>query len=118
MAKRGRPKRSNPQAERKIFKAELESCPACNERLTSIGNAAHSKKTVQTLKGEFHVVAYSRLCDTPGCEKEGHHYHGVGHLQIALPGESNAWYSRYNRPTLLSFIATPCSFNFFFISPP
>ena len=88
MAQRGRPKRSNPQAERKIFRAELEACPACNERLTSVGNAAHSKKTVQTLKGEFHVVAYSRLCDTLGCEKEGHHYHAVGHLQMALPGES------------------------------
>lgn len=88
MAKRGRPQRSNPQAERKIFKAELEACPTCNEELTSVGNAAHSKKTVQTFKGEYQVVAYSRLCDTPGCEKEGHHYHAVGHLQVALPGET------------------------------
>ncbi len=88
MAKRGRPKRSNPQAERKIYKAELEACLVCNEKLTSVGNTAHSKKTVQTLKGEFHVVAYSRLCDTEGCEKKGHHYHAVGHLQMALPGES------------------------------
>ena len=84
MAKRGRPTRSNPQAERKIFKAEIEVCPSCNEKLTSVGNTAHSKKTVQTLDGEYQVVAYSRLCNTNGCEKKGHHYHAVGQLGIAL----------------------------------
>lgn len=88
MAKRGRPKRSNPQAERKIYKAELEACPTCGGGLSSVGNAAHSKKTVQTLAGEFYVVAYSRRCEKLGCEKKGHHYHAVGHLQMALPGES------------------------------
>jgi hypothetical protein len=88
MAKRGRPKRSNPQAERKIFKAELESCPACEEPLTSVGNSAHSIKTVQTFAGEFHVVAYSRLCDNPDCDQYRTHYHAVGHLQVALPGET------------------------------
>ena len=88
MVKRGRPQRSNPQAERKIFTAELTGCPTCHEPLSSVGNTAHSIKTVQTFAGEFHVVAYSRLCACPECEKYGHHYHGVGHLQVALPGET------------------------------
>jgi hypothetical protein len=88
MTKRGRPQRSNPQAERKIFTAELAGCPTCHKPLSSVGNTAHSIKTVQTLAGEFHVVAYSRLCGCPDCEKYGHHYHAVGHLQVALPGET------------------------------
>jgi hypothetical protein len=88
MAQRGRPKRSNPQAERKIFRAELSACPACGEPLTSVGNSAHSIKTVQTFEGEFHVVAYSRLCGNPTCAKQGTHYHAVGHLRVALPSET------------------------------
>ncbi len=88
MAKRGRPQRSNPQAERKIFTVELAACPTCSKPLTSVGNTAHSIKTVQTFEGEFHVVAYSRLCGCPDCEKYGHHYHAVGHLHVALPGET------------------------------
>lgn len=88
MAKRGRPRRSNPHAERMIFRAELSVCPACGEPLTSVGNAAHSVKTVQTFEGEFHVVAYSRLCANSECEKCGTHYHAVGHLRIALPSET------------------------------
>jgi len=88
MAQRGRPKRSNPQADRKIFKAEVTSCPSCHQALTSVGNAAHSKKTVQTLDGEYQVVAYSRLCNTLSCKKYGHHYHAIGHLKVSLPGET------------------------------
>ena len=88
MAKKGRPKRSNPQAERKIFQAELEKCPICNSRLSSTGNSAHSRKTVQTFQGEQYVVAYSRLCNNSKCEKYKHHYHAVGHLGVALPGET------------------------------
>jgi hypothetical protein len=88
MAKRGRPNRSNPHAEHLIFRTELSVCPACGEPLTSLGNAAHSVKTVQTLAGEFHVVAYSRLCANPECKKYGIHYHAVGHLYIALPFET------------------------------
>jgi len=85
MTKRGRPKRSNPQAERKIFTAELGTCPTCEAPLSSIGNAAHSIKTVQTFQGEFQVVAYSRLCGNPACDQYGTHYHAVGHLRVALP---------------------------------
>jgi hypothetical protein len=56
--------------------------------LSSVGNSAHSIKTVQTFEGEFHVVAYSRRCDNRECEQYGRHYHAVGHLQVALPGET------------------------------
>jgi len=88
MVQRGRPNRSNPYAERLIFRTELSVCPAYGEPLTSVGNAAHSVKTVQTLAGEFHVVTYSRLCANRKCEKYGTHYHAVGHLYIALPFET------------------------------
>ncbi len=84
MPKQGRSKRSNAQAEQKIFTVELVACPTCKKPLTSVGNAAHSKKTVQTFEGKWYVVAYSRLCDCPECEKYGHHYHAVGHLYIAF----------------------------------
>lgn len=80
-----RPKRHNPQAERLTFTAEIDKCPRCGEPLTSKGSAAHSAKTVQTLEGEFYVVAYSRLCPNPECENQGKHYHTSGHLKISLP---------------------------------
>lgn len=80
-----RPKRRNPDAERQTFICELERCPKCGERLSSVGSAAHSDKTVQTLSGEFYVVAYSRVCLTPGCDECGTHFHASGHLQVSPP---------------------------------
>ena len=62
-----RPKRRNPKAERLTFVCELEYCPECGERLSSEGIAAHSNKTVQTLDGDFYVVAYSRVCQNSEC---------------------------------------------------
>ena len=80
-----RPKRRNPDAERLTVICELERCPKCGKRLSSVGSTAHSDKTVQTLTGEFYVVAYSRVCRTPGCEEEGTHFHACGHLQVSPP---------------------------------
>ena len=85
MAVGRRPKRSNPNAERLTFICELERCPKCGERLSSVGSTAHSDKTVQTLSGEFYVVAYSRICRTPGCDENGTHFHAGGHLQVSPP---------------------------------
>ena len=85
MAVGRRPKRSNPNAERLTFICELEQCPKCGERLSSVGSAAHSDKTVQTLSGEFYVVAYSRICRTPECDENGTHFHAGGHLQVSPP---------------------------------
>lgn len=80
-----RPKRSNPNAERLTFICELEQCPKCGERLSSVGSTAHSDKTVQTLSGEFYVVAYSRICRTPECDENGTHFHAGGHLRVSPP---------------------------------
>lgn len=80
-----RPKRHNPNAERLTFTAELERCLLCSEPLTSEGCAAHSAKNVQTLEGEFYVVAYSRRCGNPECDNFGQHYHAAGHLKVSLP---------------------------------
>jgi hypothetical protein len=80
-----RPKRSNPNAERLTFICELEQCPKCGERLSSVGSTAHSDKTVQTLSGEFYVVAYSRICRNPECDAYGTHFHAGGHLQVSPP---------------------------------
>jgi hypothetical protein len=85
MAVGRRPKRSNPNAERLTFICELEQCPKCGERLSSVGSTAHSDKTVQTLSGELYVVAYSRICRTPGCDEYGTHFHAGGHLQVSPP---------------------------------
>ena len=85
MAVGRRPKRSNRNAEQVTFICELERCPKCGERLSSVGSTAHSDKTVQTLAGEFYVVAYSRICRTPGCDAYGTHYHASGHLQVSPP---------------------------------
>ncbi len=68
-----------------IFTAELENCLECGERLSTAGNHAHSAKTVQTLKGEYYVVAYSRHCQNEECKLFGHHYHAAGHLKVSLP---------------------------------
>ena len=80
-----RPERSDPNAERLTFICELESCPKCGRRLSSVGSTAHSAKTIQTLDGEFYVVAYSRVCRTPGCDANGTHFHAGGHLRVSPP---------------------------------
>jgi hypothetical protein len=85
MAVGRRPKRRNPEAEHMTFVCELECCPECGERLSSQGTSAHSRKTVQTLEGEFYVVAYSRVCQNPDCSKFGTHYHAAEHLKVSPP---------------------------------
>ena len=85
MATGRRPKRSNPDAERLTFICELERCPSCGRPLSSVGSTAHSDKTVQTLSGEFYVVAYSRVCRTAGCDEYGTHFHAGRHLQVSPP---------------------------------
>ena len=85
MAEKRRPKRRNPKAERLTFVCELECCPKCGERLSSEGCAAHSDKTVQTLDGDFFVVAYSRVCQKPECDAYGTHFHAGGHLRVSPP---------------------------------
>ena len=85
MAVGRRPKRRNPEAERLTFVCELEHGPACGERLSSQGISAHSRKTVQTLEGEFYVIAYSRVCQNPECDAYGTHFHAGGHLRVSPP---------------------------------
>jgi len=85
MAIARRPNRHNPEAPRLTFIAEVEHCLKCNQPLRSEGSTAHSAKTVQTLNGEFYVVAYSRVCGTLECACYGHHYHASGHLKVSLP---------------------------------
>ena len=80
-----RPKRHDPSAERLTYTCELECCPQCGERLSSVGCSTHSNKTVQTLAGKFYVVAYSRVCQNPECDAYGTHFHAGGHLQISPP---------------------------------
>jgi len=80
-----RPKRRNPEAERLTFVCELEYCPECGERLSSQGMSAHSRKTVQTMQGEFYVVAYSRVCQSAECDKYGTHFHAAEHLKVSPP---------------------------------
>ena len=80
-----RPKRRNPNAERRAFVCELEECPHCGQRLSSKGSSTHADKTVQTLSGEYHVVAYSRVCQNAECVAYGHHFHAGGHLQVSPP---------------------------------
>ena len=85
MAIARRPKRHDLKAERLTFTAEIERCLLCNEPLTSAGSTSHSAKNVQTLDGNFYVVAYSRKCPTSECKNFGKHYHAAGHLKISLP---------------------------------
>ncbi len=80
-----RPNRHNPSAPRLTFVAEVEQCLRCKRPLGSKGSTAHSAKTVQTMKGEYYVVGYSRVCVTPDCAYFGQHYHASGHLQVSLP---------------------------------
>jgi len=85
MAEKRRPKRRNPKAKRLTVVCELERCPKCGERLSSKGSAAHSHKTVQTLDGDFFVVAYSRVCTNTECDEYGTHFHAGGHLRVSPP---------------------------------
>jgi hypothetical protein len=85
MAEKRRPKRRNPNAERLTCVCEVECCPKCGGRLSSEGSTAHSDKTVQTLDGDFYVVAYSRVCRNPECSAYGTHFHAAGHLRVSPP---------------------------------
>ena len=85
MAVGRRPKRHNPNAERLTYTCELACCPHCGERLSSVGCSTHSNKTVQTLAGEFYVVAYSRVCQNPECDAYGTHFHAGRHLRVSPP---------------------------------
>jgi hypothetical protein len=85
MAVGRRPQRHDPNAERLTFTTELERCLRCGQPLSSVGNAAHSAKNVQTLDGEFYVVAYSRCCRNPACVNFGQHVHAAGHLRVSPP---------------------------------
>ena len=85
MAVGRRPKRRNSEAERLTFVCELECCPECGERLSSQGISAHSRKTVQTMDGDFYVVAYSRVCQNSECSKYGAHFHAAEHLKVSPP---------------------------------
>lgn len=85
MAEKRRPKRRNPNAARLTAACELEHCPQCGERLSSVSNAAHSHKTVQTLAGTVYVVAYSRVCHNQACSAYGTHFHAAEHLKVSLP---------------------------------
>lgn len=85
MAEKRRPKRRNPNAARLSAVCELENCPHCGKRLSSVSNAAHSHKTVQTLAGTFYVVAYSRVCHNRECSGYGTHFHAAEHLKVSLP---------------------------------
>ena len=80
-----RPRRSNPEAERLTFVCELECCPECGEGLSSQGMSAHSRKTVQTMQGEFYVVAYSRVCQNSECSAYETHFHAAEHLKVSPP---------------------------------
>jgi hypothetical protein len=80
-----RPRRRNPEAERLTFVCELECCPECGERLSSQDTSAHSRKTVQTMQGEFYVVAYSRVCQNTECSAYGTHFHAAEHLKVSPP---------------------------------
>ena len=91
-----RPQRRNPQAPRLTFWPELESCPVCHHPLVSQGSAVHSHKTIQTLAGEFHVVAYSRRCNNPDCSAGGKHFHSGEHRKLSLP------YSTYGLDVIAS----------------
>jgi len=48
-------------------------------------SAAHSHKTVQTLDGDFFVVAYSRVCTNTECDEYGTRFHADGHLRVSPP---------------------------------
>jgi hypothetical protein len=85
MAMARRPRRHDPSAERLTFTPEIECCPLCGAQLRSEGSTAHSAKNVQTLTGDFYVVAYTRRCLNAACANCGHHYHASGHLRLSLP---------------------------------
>jgi len=85
MAVARRPKRHNPKAKRLTFTPEIENCPLCGEALSAKGSTAHSAKNVQTLDGDYYVVAYSRKCRNSECDNLNKHYHAAGHLKISLP---------------------------------
>ena len=91
-----RPQRRNPQAPRLTFWPELKSCPVCHHPLVSKGSAVHSHKTIQTLAGEFHVIAYSRRCTNPGCQVCGKHFHSGEQRKLSLP------YSTYGLDVIAS----------------
>ena len=73
MAQPGRrPKQLTPQ-ERRIYHAELETCPHCGTPLRLSGHYTW-RKTVQTLNGVVYVASRPKECPNPGCPQFGKRY--------------------------------------------
>jgi len=80
---RRRPKQLVPQ-ERRIYHAELETCPHCGTPLRLSGHYTW-RKTVQTLNGVVYVASRPKECPNPGCPQYGQRYPSAAAQQVALP---------------------------------
>ena len=79
-----RPRRKYPEAKRVIIECEMETCVHCGAELEPSGTW-HTRKYVQTLEGPLFVAGKSKICRSPGCRHQDHHYHASGVLRISLP---------------------------------
>ncbi len=80
---RRRPKQLIPQ-ERRIYHAELESCPHCGTPLQLSGHYTW-RKTVQTLNGVVYVASRPKECRNSDCPQHGKRYPLAAAQRIALP---------------------------------
>jgi len=80
---RRRPKQLIPQ-ERRIYHAELETCPHCGTPLR-LSRHYRWRKTVQTLNGVVYVASRPKECPNPGCPQYGKRYPSAAAHQVALP---------------------------------
>jgi len=80
---RRRPKQLVPQ-ERRIYHAELETCPHCGTPLRLSGHYTW-RKTVQALNGVVYVASRPKECPNPGCPQDGQRYPSAAAQQVALP---------------------------------
>ena len=84
---RHRPHRVYPDAPRIILAPEIQTCPACGQKLTSRQNW-HTRKTIQTLQGPLFVAGKSAECQNSTCPKQGKRYYASRAWLYSLPFSS------------------------------
>jgi len=84
---RHRPVRRYPEAKRKIFVSELNTCVHCGGELQLRPNW-HVRKTIQTLKGPVFVAGRAKVCTNAECRHPGTRYYASQVLSWSLPDSS------------------------------
>jgi len=84
---RHRPSRKYPDAQRRIFVSELNTCIHCGAELKLRPNW-HMRKTVQTMKGPLFLAGRAKVCTNAECSHRETRYYASQVWLLSLPSST------------------------------